>query len=154
MSWGKPMKNVQNRIDELIALRAAQWYECLKDGADGDSAAFVEWIAESPRHMEAFLSVAGEAQAMRKVFASGAFDLDELLRDTGPQNRAAAGDARSAARERARRRAGDSNLSQNRKTVRVERSSRSERSRNTTTYANLGPSTSRLRRYAQGERRF
>lgn len=72
--------SVQHQIDRLIALRAAEWYEKLKDGSDGSNTEFVNWLAESPRHMEAFLVVAGEAPLMRKVFQSGAFDLDELLR--------------------------------------------------------------------------
>ena len=72
--------SVQHQIDRLIALRAAEWYEKLKDGSDGSNTEFVNWLAESPRHMEAFLVVAGEAPLMREVFESGAFDLDELLR--------------------------------------------------------------------------
>lgn len=72
--------SVQHQIDRLIALRAAEWYEKLKDGSDGSNTEFVNWLAESPRHMEAFLVVTGEAPLMRKVFESGAFDLDELLR--------------------------------------------------------------------------
>ena len=71
--------SVQHQIDRLIALRAAEWYEKLKDGSDGSNTEFVNWLAESPRHMEAFLVVAGEAPLMRQVFESGAFDLDELL---------------------------------------------------------------------------
>jgi transmembrane sensor len=71
--------SVQHQIDRLIALRAAEWYEKLKDGSDGSNTEFVNWLAESPRHMEAFLVVAGEAPLMRKVFESGAFDLDELM---------------------------------------------------------------------------
>ena len=72
--------SVQHQIDRLIALRAAEWYENLKDGSDGSNTEFVNWLAESPRHMEAFLVVTGEAPLMRQVFESGAFDLDELLR--------------------------------------------------------------------------
>ena len=72
--------SVQHQIDRLIALRAAEWYEKVKDGSDGSNPEFVNWLAESPRHMEAFLVVTGEAPLMRKVFESGAFDLDELLR--------------------------------------------------------------------------
>jgi len=72
--------SVQHQIDRLIALRAAEWYENLKDGSDGRNTEFVNWLAESPRHMEAFLVVTTEAPLMRKVFESGAFDLDELLR--------------------------------------------------------------------------
>lgn len=77
--------NVQLQIDRLIALQAAEWYENVKDGTDEHNADFVQWLAESPRHMEAFLSIAGEAPVMRKVFESGAFDLTELLRSARPE---------------------------------------------------------------------
>ncbi|HKU14905.1 MAG TPA: FecR domain-containing protein [Steroidobacteraceae bacterium] len=77
--------NVRFQIDRLIALQAAEWYERVKDGTNEPNADFVQWLAESPRHMEAFLSIAGEALAMRKVFESGAFDLAELLRRARPE---------------------------------------------------------------------
>jgi transmembrane sensor len=73
--------NVQHQIDRLIALRAAEWYENVKDGTGAKNADFVNWLAESPRHMEAFLSIAAEAPLMRKVFEAGAFDLDALMRN-------------------------------------------------------------------------
>ncbi len=55
--------SVQHQIDRLIALRAAEWYENLKDGSDGSNTEFVNWLAESPRHMEAFLVVTGRGAA-------------------------------------------------------------------------------------------
>jgi transmembrane sensor len=76
--------NVQHQIDRLIALQAAEWYEKVKDGTGVNNADFVSWLAESPRHMEAFLAITGEASLMRKVFEAGAFDLNELMRNAKP----------------------------------------------------------------------
>ncbi|MEJ1961326.1 MAG: FecR domain-containing protein [Gammaproteobacteria bacterium] len=80
--------NVQNQIDRLIAQNAALWYEKMKESADlGDrtrNAEFVQWLAESPRHLESFLSIAGQAPFVRKAFASGAFDLQKQLRTVSP----------------------------------------------------------------------
>jgi transmembrane sensor len=77
--------NVQYQIERLIALQAAEWYENVKDGTGVNNAEFVHWLAESPRHVEALLSIAGEASLMRKVFESSAFDLNELLRNARPE---------------------------------------------------------------------
>lgn len=80
--------SVQRQIDRLVALQAAEWFERLKDGVSpGNNKGnddFVQWLAESPRHMEAFLSIAGQAPLMRRVFESGTFDLKDLLRNAGP----------------------------------------------------------------------
>lgn len=77
--------NVQHQIDRLIALQAAEWYEKVKDGTNVGNTDFVHWLAESPRHMEAFLSITGQVSLMRKVFESGAFDLSELMRNATPE---------------------------------------------------------------------
>jgi len=77
--------SVQGQIDRLIAFQAAQWYERLRDGVHGHNAPFVQWLTESPRHMEAFLAVAAEAPLIRKVLAEGSCDLRELLRDVQPE---------------------------------------------------------------------
>lgn len=77
--------NVQHQIDRLIALQASEWYENVKDGTGANNTDFVNWLAESPRHMEAFLSITGEASLMRKVFESGAFDLNALMRNARPE---------------------------------------------------------------------
>jgi transmembrane sensor len=73
--------NVQRQIDRLIALQAAEWYEALKDASAAQHADFTRWISESPRHMEAFLAISSEAPVVRKVLASGAFDLAGLLKE-------------------------------------------------------------------------
>ncbi len=77
--------SVQRQIDRLIAYQAAEWFEAIRGGADEDNAAFVHWICESPRHMEAFLAIAGESGAVRAVLDSGRFDLGATLRATSPE---------------------------------------------------------------------
>ena len=73
--------NVQRQIDRLIAFQAAEWYETLKDANAAQQADFTRWISESPRHMEAFLAISSEAPMVRKVLASGEFDLKSLLQE-------------------------------------------------------------------------
>jgi transmembrane sensor len=79
--------NVQRQIDRLIAYQAAEWYEAMKDTGSSGNADFIRWIAESPRHMEAFLAVSSEAPVVRKVLAGGEFDLGSLLKEvSGGEN--------------------------------------------------------------------
>ena len=40
--------SVQHQIDRLIALRAAEWYENVKDGTGSDNTDFVNWLADYP----------------------------------------------------------------------------------------------------------
>lgn len=70
---------LQRQIDRLVAHQAAEWYEIVRLGNPRQYARFVRWVSESPRHMEAFLSIAGEAGAMRDAFGSGTFDLQSLI---------------------------------------------------------------------------
>lgn len=77
--------SVQRQIDDLIALQAAEWYERLKSAAPLDNQAFVSWVSESPRHMEAFLLIAASASMLKRVLNSDGFDLDALLPQTTPQ---------------------------------------------------------------------
>jgi len=80
--------NVQRQIDQLIALRAAQWYEQLKSDDDADDRSargeFTQWLAESPRHLEAFLAIAGQASfirgALQSGLAAGSLDLEKTLK--------------------------------------------------------------------------
>jgi len=75
---------VQRQIDRLIAYQAAEWFERMRCGEELSYSQFVQWICESPRHMEAFLRVASESQAMRLVFERGSFNLETLLKQVSP----------------------------------------------------------------------
>jgi len=78
--------SVQRQIDRLIAYQAAEWFEALKNSDDAHRAAFVHWVSESPRNMEAFLAIASEAPVARKILASGHFDVAGLLRQISDTN--------------------------------------------------------------------
>lgn len=80
--------SVQRQIDRLVACQAAEWFECLKEGGRQEegrgNADFVRWLAQSPRHIEAFLEIAAQVPLIRKVFDSQAFDFEALLRKARP----------------------------------------------------------------------
>jgi transmembrane sensor len=60
--------SVQPQIDKLIAIRAAEWFEAIRSGeTDVSSDEFRRWISESPRHVDAFMVVAGQAPLLREV---------------------------------------------------------------------------------------
>lgn len=71
--------SVQRQIDRLIAVRAAEWYEAIRSG-EGESSSdeFRRWISESPRHVDAFMTVAAQAPLIREVLQSSAIDRDAL----------------------------------------------------------------------------
>ncbi|MGC4029106.1 MAG: FecR domain-containing protein [Steroidobacteraceae bacterium] len=75
--------SMQQQIDRLIACRAAEWYELLRNGGahveEKVRAEFVDWICESPRHMEAFLAVAASVSFIRGALAQDRFDLQQHL---------------------------------------------------------------------------
>jgi len=60
--------STQDQIDKLIAIRAAEWYEAICAGtAETSSDEFRRWISESPKHIDAFMVVAGQAELIREV---------------------------------------------------------------------------------------
>jgi transmembrane sensor len=77
--------SVQGQIDRLIALQAAEWFEVIRSGQKHAHAEFLEWLSESPRHMEAFMAIASEAPAIRAAFRSGRVDRQALLKRVSPR---------------------------------------------------------------------
>lgn len=79
--------SVQLQIDRLIAYQAAEWYELLRTSIkleENKRVEFIDWISESPRHMDAFLAVAGSAPYIRRALACQHLDTQLLQRaDTG-----------------------------------------------------------------------
>jgi transmembrane sensor len=73
--------SVQDQIDRLIAVRAAEWYEAIRSGeSETSSDEFRRWISESPRHVDAFIVIAAQAPLIREVLQSTPVDLDALRR--------------------------------------------------------------------------
>jgi len=70
---------LQRQIDQLTTHRASEWLETLKSGGDRERAAFVEWLAESPRHVSELLSIIALEKELRALDLDGRFDLKSLL---------------------------------------------------------------------------
>lgn len=67
--------SVQRQIDQLVALRAAQWYEEWRTGELADEHALKTWLAESPKHMDAFLSIAAQDLVLREACRERVIDI-------------------------------------------------------------------------------
>ena len=51
--------SLEGQVRDLIARRASQWVETLRDPKPKDYETFVKWICQSPMHLDAFLVAAG-----------------------------------------------------------------------------------------------
>lgn len=51
--------SLEGQVRDLIARRASQWVETLRDPKQEDYETFVKWICQSPMHLDAFLVAAG-----------------------------------------------------------------------------------------------
>lgn len=78
------MMKVQTQIDELITLRASEWFEILKNPTEVERAAFVAWLGESRRHVQEFLEVAAVDEAVGNMPAELRQDLVELIERVAP----------------------------------------------------------------------
>ncbi len=70
---------VQSRIDELLTLRASEWFEIMKAPAPADRTAFIAWLGESRRHVQEFLEVAAVDEAVGGVPPALRENLDTLV---------------------------------------------------------------------------
>lgn len=61
--------SAQQQIDRLIAFRAAEWFELRKSEPGRHNEEFLQWISESPRHLEALLDTASQAPLIRDACA-------------------------------------------------------------------------------------
>lgn len=75
---------VQRQIDRLLAQRAAEWIETLKDGDEQDREAFVQWLRQSKLHVEQYLEMAAIDQELRALASREGEDVDALLRRVAP----------------------------------------------------------------------
>lgn len=74
------MTLVQKQIDRLLAQRASEWVEILKTAGPAEREAFVDWLRESRRHVEEFLTVVAIDHELNGLDMKGQFDRDALLR--------------------------------------------------------------------------
>ncbi len=96
---------VQRQIDELLALRASEWFEILKAPTEAERAAFVAWLGESRLHMQEFLEVAAVDDVVGDLRPELREDLDALVNRAKP--------AAVALRPRARPRPFDGRFARN-----------------------------------------
>lgn len=75
---------VQNQIDELLTLRASEWFEILKNPTEAERAAFISWLSESRRHVQEFLEVAAIDEAVGGMPAELRENLNELVERVAP----------------------------------------------------------------------
>lgn len=71
---------VQKQIDELLARRASQWYETLRDGDEKDHAAFAAWLRESKLHVQAYLDIVAVETELAGFDTEREHDVDAIVR--------------------------------------------------------------------------
>lgn len=72
--------NLQKQIDELLAERASQWLDSLRQESQPDYAAFLAWVAESPRNLDEFLSMAALDQELGEPSLYAGLDRAALMK--------------------------------------------------------------------------
>jgi transmembrane sensor len=72
---------VQKQIDELLAKRASQWYETLRDCDEKDQAAFTAWLRESKLHVQAYLEIVAVETELAGFDRERKHDVDAILKN-------------------------------------------------------------------------
>ncbi len=75
---------VQKQIDELLARRASQWYETLRDGDEEDHTAFASWLRESKLHVQAYLEVVAVETELAGFDRERRHDVEAILKSIPP----------------------------------------------------------------------
>jgi transmembrane sensor len=75
---------VQHQIDELLTLRASEWFEILRNPTEAEREAFIAWLGESRRHVQEFLEVAAVDDAVGDMPVGLRENLDALLERITP----------------------------------------------------------------------
>jgi transmembrane sensor len=70
---------VQRQIDKLLAQRAAEWIEILKNGDERDRAEFVQWLRQSRLHVEQYLELTAIDREILKLGTLRGENVDALL---------------------------------------------------------------------------
>ncbi len=71
----------RRRDERSVAEQAGDWVAELADGGPRERAAFLEWVTESPRHVEEYLLAATLYRTLDRVDSRRQIDLTELLAD-------------------------------------------------------------------------
>lgn len=94
---------VQKQIDELLALRASEWFELLPAASPEQLQAFEAWLSESRLHVQEFLEIAEVEFSLQDLDRRRSHNVETLLRRIGRNvaplpRRATAGAWRTARR--------------------------------------------------------
>lgn len=76
---------LQSQIDELLSQQASEWIEVLRRGSARDRARFIQWVSESPRHLDAWLTTALLDEQLEKIDLLSLFDEEQLRQQIEPQ---------------------------------------------------------------------
>jgi transmembrane sensor len=76
---------LQRKIDDLLAQRASQWLEVLKDADETQRAEFVEWLWESRVHVQEFLEAVATDRELDRVDPKRIEDVEALLERISPR---------------------------------------------------------------------
>ncbi len=77
--------SVQKQIERLTVHRAAEWLEVLRTGRSEEYPGFIQWINESPRHMDELLKLLALSREASEVMRDPAFDTSALLGRLSPR---------------------------------------------------------------------
>lgn len=75
---------VQRQIDDLLAQRASEWLEILKNAGEFERAAFVDWLCESRLHVQEFLEIVAVDRELHRIDPNRSEDIDALLAQIAP----------------------------------------------------------------------
>src|SRR5687767_4669098 len=75
---------VQKQIDELLALRASEWFELLPTASADQLRALEAWLSESRLHVQEFLEIAEVEFCLQRLDPQRCHDLDSLLKRVAP----------------------------------------------------------------------
>lgn len=75
-----------DREQQLLAIKAAEWVERLAGASENDRAEFVEWLRQSPRHVQEFLLAMSWDDLLREIDVDREIDLDALIRNATCNN--------------------------------------------------------------------
>jgi transmembrane sensor len=75
---------VQKQIDELLALRASEWFELLPTASAQQLRAFDAWLCESRLHVQEFLEIAEVEFCLQRLDPERRRDVDALLERIEP----------------------------------------------------------------------
>src|SRR5262249_50725022 len=76
--------HVQRQIDQLLAQRAAEWLDALKNGDEKARVAFAAWLRQSKLHVEQYLEMVAIDQELQRLEPAQGEDVDALLARIAP----------------------------------------------------------------------